>query len=385
VTARRNWNLRSAAASTMICALLAGCAQFPDEHPAQWEDQPSLEAQAGPEPSIEGQSPPPPSGSPRPQEPQQPVGCTDPDPAVVATCLAPVGAIAVLPDGQSALVAERSTGRILQVQPNAEPVEIAQVPVDAAGGGITGLALSPSYHEDELIYAYVTTPQDNRIVRIAPGDRPKPVLTGIPRGPSGNSGALLDDGTGALLVATGNAGDPAAAANPGSLAGKVLRIDGFGNPAPGNPDRNSPVIASGLTDPTGLCGTPALGSFWVTDRGDEQNALYRVQLGQPLGEPAWSWPDQPGVAGCAADPSTVVVALQDAAALYLLHTAPDGTFTGQPSKVLEDTYGRFSTATLASDGLVWLGTANKAGGNPGPSDDRVLRLQPPGGGAAGKD
>ena len=141
----------------MICALLAGCAQFPDEHPAQWEDQPSLEAQAGPEPSIEGQSPPPPSGSPRPQEPQQPVGCTDPDPAVVATCLAPVGAIAVLPDGQSALVAERSTGRILQVQPNAEPVEIAQVPVDAAGGGITGLALSPSYHEDELIYAYVTT------------------------------------------------------------------------------------------------------------------------------------------------------------------------------------------------------------------------------------
>ena len=29
--------------------------------------------------------------------------------------------------------------------------------------------------------------------------------------------------------------------------------------------------------------------------------------------------------------------------------------------------------------------ANKAGGNPGPSDDRVLRLQPPGGGAAGKD
>lgn len=371
--------------TAVLGTLLAGCAQFPDEHPRPWGDQPSLEPQAGPQPSFESEAPPPESGTPQ-QQPTPPVGCEDPDPAVVATCLNPVGALVVLPDGQSALVGERATGRVLRVQRGAKPVELARIPVDpSGGGGLTGLALSPSYHEDELFYAYVTTRSDNQVVRVAAGDRPKPVLTGIPKGAAGNSGAMLDDGQGALLIATGNAGSPANATNPQSLAGKVLRIDGFGKPAAGNPDPKSPVVAAGLSEPSGLCGTPALGIYWVTDRGAGQDALYRVQFGQPLGSPAWTWSERPGVAGCAADPSTVVVALRDAAALYTLHPAADGSFTGQPTKVMENTYGRFSAAALGPDGLVWLGTANKDGGRPVPSDDRVVRIEPPTGGSAGKD
>lgn len=371
--------------TVVLGALLAGCAQFPDEHTRPWGDPPSLEPQAGPQPSFETEEPPPQSDTP-PQQPAEPVGCQDPDPAVVATCLDPVGAIAVLPDGTAALVGERATGRVLRVERGAEPVELARIPVDASsGGGLTGLALSPTYHEDELFYAYVTTGSDNRVVRVAAGDRPKPVLTGIPKGPRGNSGALLDDGQGALLVATGNAGDPGSAADPQSLAGKLLRIDGFGAPAQGNPDPRSPVVVSGLTDPGGLCGTPGLGTYWVTDRLGGQDALFRLELGKPLGAPSWTWSDRPGVAGCAADPTTVVVALRDAAALYTLTPAPDGTVVGQPAKVMEKTYGRFSAATLAPDGLIWLGTSNKDGGAPVSSDDRVLRLEPPTGGTAGKD
>ncbi|GAA4860894.1 PQQ-dependent sugar dehydrogenase [Saccharopolyspora rosea] len=373
-------------AAVAVGALLAGCAQFPDEHQRPWADQPSLEPQAGPQPSIEGETPPPQTGAPKPQKPAAPVGCEDPDPAVVATCLDPVGAIAVLPDGQGALVGERATGRILRVQRGAQPRELARVPVDPSGdGGLTGLALSPSYGEDELFYAYVTAPGGNEVVRIAPGDRPKPVLTGIPRGASGNSGALLDDGKGALLVATGNAGDPADAANPASLAGKVLRVDGFGNPAPGNPDPTSRVVASGLAEPGGLCGAPGAGTYWVTDRGGSQDALYQVQPGRPLGAPSWTWREKPGVAGCAAAQSAVVVALRGVPALFTLHPGPDGTITGQPTRVMENTYGRFSAAALGPDGLLWLGTSNKAGGRPVSSDDRALRIEPPTGGAAGKD
>ncbi|MCI2423326.1 PQQ-dependent sugar dehydrogenase [Saccharopolyspora sp. K220] len=372
--------------TAVLGTLLAGCAQFPDEHPRPWGDQPSLEPQAGPQPSIEGEPPPTESRPSSPQAPPQPTGCEDPDPAVVATCLDPVGAMVVLPDGQSALVGERATGRVLRVQRGQEPVELARIPVDpSGGGGLTGLALSPSYHEDELFYAYVTTSSDNRVVRVAAGDRPKPVLTGIPKGAAGNSGAMVDDGQGALLVATGNAGSPANAANSQSLAGKVLRIDGFGRPAEGNPDPKSPVVAAGLTAPGGLCGTPAMGMYWVTDHIEGQDVLYRVRFGQPLGSPAWTWAERPGVAGCVADPSTVVVALRDAAALYTLHPAPDGSFTGQPTKVMENTYGRFSAAALGPDGLVWLGTANKDGGRPVSSDDRALRIEPPSGGTAGKD
>lgn len=371
-----------------VGALLAGCAQFPSEHPNKWSEQPSLEPQAGPEPSIEGDANPPTQQAPPPPEkpPSEPEGCRDPSSAVVATCLDPVGAIAALPDGNSALVAERMTGRILKVQENKEPEEIARIPVDASGGGgLTGLALSPSYHEDELIYAYATTSGDNSVFRIAAGDRPKPILTGIPKGPVGNAGRLLDDGKGRLLVATGNSGSPEAANDPTSLAGKVLRIDGFGNPAPGNPDANSPVLSSGLADPGGICGTAEAGTYWVTDRGANQDSLYEIRPGKPFSTPAWSWKDQPGVAGCVANQGLVVVALTDSRAVYTMHPTGSGTFTGEPTKAMENTFGRFSAAALGKDGLLWLGTTNKDGGDPVSSDDRVLRIEPPTGGSAGKE
>src|SRR6185312_14007441 len=123
----------------------------------------------------------------------------------------------------------------------------------SGGGGLNGLVLSPSYVEDQLLYAYVTTPTDNRVVRIAAGEPPKPVLTGIPRGATNNIGALSVDVDGSLLVATGDAGRPA---DPASLAGKVLRIDTLGRPARGNPDPASPVLSSGVRAPGGICTDP---------------------------------------------------------------------------------------------------------------------------------
>nr|WP_246195570.1 PQQ-dependent sugar dehydrogenase [Halopolyspora algeriensis] len=367
---------------------VTGCAQFPDGRPRDWHAQPSLEPQAGPQPHIEGQdSPPPPPRSQAPGEPPPPPqGCKDPDPAVVATCLEPVGALVALPQGTGALVGERTTGRILRVQEGQQPVEIARIPVDpAGGGGLTGLALSPSYAEDQLIYAYLSTSTDNRVVRVAPEDPPEPILTGIPRGPRGNSGAITADDRGALLVATGNAGSSEEAADATSLAGKVLRINAFGEPAAGNPDPGSPIVSSGLTDPGGLCVAGGGAAHWVTDRGSDPQTLHRVQLGEPLGTPAWTWRNRPGASDCVATPGLVVVTLTDASALYTMHPAPQGGFTGEPQKVMVDTYGRFSAAALGSKGLLWLGTANRDGGEAVSSDDRVIRIKPPAGSAAGKD
>ncbi len=188
-----------------------------------------------------------------------------------------------------------------------------------------------------------------------------------------------------MLVATGNAGSPGNADDPTSLAGKVLRIDGFGDPASDNPDPASPVVASGLAAPEGLCGSPESGSYWVTDQGGSKDALYRLSFGRPLSAPAWTWPDRPGVAGCVANPATVVVALSHASALYTLNPTPDGAFTGRPAKVMENTFGRFSATAAGPDGLLWAGTANKAGGQPVPTDDRVIRIEPPSAGTTGKD
>lgn len=369
---------------------LTGCASFPDSNPRDWREKPELEV-AGPEPRVpDGQSPDSrPDQPPRPTGPPgEPQGCVDPDPQVIATCLTSVTAVAVLPGGEAALVAERATGRVLRVARGQEPVQIAVLPVDptATDGGVTGLMLSPSYVEDELFYAYLTTATDNRVVRIAPGgDPPKPVLVGIPRGATGNGGALAADLRGAILVATGDAGSAAAATDPRSLAGKILRIDGFGAAAKTNPDPGSRVLASGLHNPGGLCVDPLDGTTWVTDRPGQRDVLFRVEPGVVLATAAWSWPDRPGVAGCVAVPGLLAVALTTGAGLFVLRPSPGGGFTGRPETTVKGTYGQLHAAALGPDGLLWLGTVNKAGGTPVSSDDRVLRIQPPVAGGGGVD
>ena len=250
----------------------------------------------------------------------------------------------------------------------------ATVPVDTTGGGgLTGLVLSPAYAEDRLVYAYATTPTDNCVVRLAPGEEPKPVLTGIPRGARDNGGALATDGKNALLVATGSAGsDPP----PASLAGKLLRIDTLGRPAKDNPDPASPVFSAGLQAPGGVCTTG--GAVWVTDhqRG-RRDVLFRAGPG-PLGEPAWTWPDQPGVGACVAQGGLLMVAQTSGRAVFVLRPDPEtGAFTGDPETLLPNRYGRLSAAAGAPDGLLWVGTANKGAGKTVPSDDRVIRIQPP--------
>lgn len=366
-----------------VLGLLAGCASFPDEGPRDWQDKIEGQGELGGPPSVarpqeeeEGDAGGG-GGSPQQGGNQAPTGCEDPDPQVVETCLDPVGAVAVLPNGVAALVGERTTGRVLRVERDKDPVLVSTVPVDASGGGgLTGLVLSPTYAEDQLVYAYATTPEDGRVLRLAPNEPPKPVLTGIPKGAGG---ALGVDVGNTLLVATG----AAPGAPPESLAGKVLRIDTLGRPAAVNPDPSSPVVSTGLTAPGGVCTDPTTQAAWVTDRAGSRDVLYRVRPG-PLGPPAWTWPDRPGVAGCMARPGVIAVALERGTALSVLRPAEDGSFTGSPETLLTGVYGRLNAATLGSDGLLWLGTTNKSGGTPVPSDDRVIRIQPPSGGGASR-
>jgi glucose/sorbosone dehydrogenase len=385
----------AAAALLVVLALLAaGCARFPDASSQPWRDNPEIGPEKVPSPQSPPPSEPPPPAAPPPGGPgPAPSPCVDPDPQVVATCLGPVSAVVTLPGGAAALVAERTTGRVLRVAPDTPPQVVATVPVDDTGdGGLTGLALSPTYAEDQLIYAYATTATGNTVLRIAQGDVPKPVLSGIPRGPSsGNRGAIGVEPTGTLLVATGDAGDAAAAAAPRSLAGKLLRIDPFGRPAPGDPDPTSPVIGSGLHSPGDVCPDVASNTTWVTDRAGTRDVLLGVRPGSAPGgdaaaAPAWTWPDRPGVDGCAAGGGSLLVGLSGAKAMYALKPTAEGRFVGAPEAVLQNAYGRISGADLASDGMLWIGTVNKdPGGAPGPTDDRVIRIRPPSGGGSGPD
>ncbi len=70
------------------------------------------------------------------------------------------------------------------------------------------------------MYAYISTPTDNRVIRIADGDVPKAILTGIPKGAAGNTGALIFTSPTTLVVLTGDAGNPAMAADPSFAGGQ---------------------------------------------------------------------------------------------------------------------------------------------------------------------
>lgn len=374
------------AALAVIGLALTGCANFSQSQGASdWRPQTTLPPEQGPNPHIPGM----PNGVPGAGGPPAsqsavppPNGCTDYNPAVVATCLNPISAVVALPasaQNASALAAERRTGKVLQVAKDTNPTTVQQLSVDPIGdGGLTGLALSPTYSEDQIVYAYLTTPTDNRLVRFAPGDTAKPVLAGIPRGNTGNRGALAVDPAGALLVATGDAGKPADADNPNSLAGKVLRIDTGGRTS---------VIASGLHAPGGICTSSDGKMTWITDQALDHDVLYRLRVGQPLGSPAWTWPGHPGVSGCAAFPHSVMVAASTAANLQSLPLNPDGSFAGTPQITMtdKDGFGRLTGMSLATDRFAIAGTANKDGGKPVSSDDRVVIILPQSSSDVGKD
>lgn len=381
-----------ARAAVGVVLLATGCATFTDQ-PEDWGPRERMTPQAVPEPELPGDDPggqgAAPGAAPPPSAVPPPNGCVDFHPAVLATCLDRLTAVAALPgDGTdpTALVGERGTGRILRVKKNTDPQVVATVPVDATtDGGLTGLALSPTYAEDQLVFAYVTTATDNRLVRVAPGDTAKPVLTGIPRGPTGNRGALAVDHRGALLLATGDAGDPALAADPASLAGKVLRLDPTGQAAPDNPTPGDRVVAVGLRSPGGVCASMDGSRMWVTDRAADRDLLYRLEPGKPLRAPAWSWSDRPGVAGCLSTPGAVWVAMSAAGNLQHLPLAEDGSFAGKPVVTMTDEsgFGQLGGLDLVNDQIAVGGTVNKNGGTPVSSDDRAIAIVVTEGGGPG--
>lgn len=362
-----------------VALLVSSCADLPDTHSGDWQEKPAFqpaERPPGGMPSVPGDDTPPGPRTPVPP----PQGCKDFDPLVIATCLNQVTAVVALADG-AALAAERG-GRILRVRQERDPVVVATVPVDAAAGGLSGLALSPSFAQDGLLYAYATTGRDSQVLRVAHGEAPKPILTGIPRLPGGDNrgGLTMDPASGNLLVAT--AGTPVSAADPASLSGKILRIDTSGAAAADNPGGQR-AVAAGLTSPGGICIAPETGAIWVTDSTADQDLLYRVEVGKPLPAPTWRWPDKPRLGGCAAWPDTLMLAGRDAEGLITVSLNADGTPHSPPQLSEQRTWGRLAGMARASSETAVAGTVNKAaGGSPVSSDDRVVIIPRSSGGDA---
>jgi glucose/arabinose dehydrogenase len=376
--------------AVLVLLLLTGCSAAADalRPDPTWVPQPEGPPPADlPQPSH-GRSAPNPG---QPGQPGGPEAGTADDPNVVAVGLTLPWGLAVLPDG-TALVGERTTGRLVIVQPQRAPAkEVRRIPADATGdGGLLGLALSPNYETDGLVYAYVTTRTDNRVVRFALKGAVTPVLTGIPKGRTGNGGRIAFGADGMLYVGTGDAGRPALAADRRSLAGKVLRVDTFGRPDRDNPDPTSPVYSLGHGRLAGLC-LSGVSQVYTTEPGQAgQDEVNRIEAGRDYGWPGGTRtgaaiPDRQipaavgGLGGCAIIERGLFVASSTGKRLYALPLDQSGQ-PGAPADYLIGAYGRLRTVVAAPDGALWLTTSNKdSAGKPTPQDDRVIRIMPPAG------
>lgn len=315
----------------------------------------------------------------------------------VASGLAVPWGITFLPDG-TALVGERDSTRVLALPAGGgKPREVGRVTSAAPVGeaGLLGLATSPSYAQDHLVYAYVSTEQDNRVVRMEyDGTRlgePEAVLTGIPNGFIHDGGRLLfaDDGT--LFVSTGETGEEQLAQDRDSLAGKILRIEPDGSPASGNPVAGSPVWTMGHRNVQGLAFDDQ-GRLWASEFGaDTWDELNRIDEGRnygwPLAEgradldgyrdPYAQWrTSEASPSGLAFLDGSLWMASLRGQRLWQVPVVGDGT--GRPRDWFVGAYGRLRTVVVAPEGNLWVTTSNRDGrGDPGPADDRILEVEVP--------
>jgi glucose/arabinose dehydrogenase len=320
-------------------------------------------------------------------------------PEVVASGLEVPWGLDFLPDG-SALVAERNRGTISQIAPGASARVVATISgvVPGGEGGLLGVAVSPTFAEDNFVYAYFTAASDNRIVRFrldAPQQQ-EVILSGLAKAQFHNGGRIEFGPDGMLYAGVGDAGQTANSQNQQSLNGKILRMTPDGDvPASGNPFPNSLVYSLGHRNVQGLA-WDSTGRLFAAEFG--QNTWDEVNLivaGSNYGWPTvegnssdsrfvspvvvWSTAEA-SPSGAAIDGDTLYVAALRGARLWSVPLTTAGA--GTPSGLLQGQYGRLRTVEVAPDGSLWVATSNRDGrGSPASSDDRVIRFPAQGGDA----
>lgn len=319
-------------------------------------------------------------------------------PSEVATDLPVPWSIAQLPAG-GYLVSLRDEARVVLVLADGSVTDLpstgegGRVPgvVPAGEGGLLGLALSPGFDDDRLVYAYATTADGNEVVRMRlDGERlrePEVLLSGIPAGPVHNGGRLAFGPDGMLYVTTGDAGRSGTAQDLDSLGGKILRVTPDGAPPPGNPFDGSPVWSYGHRNVQGI-GWDRQGRMYASEFG--QDAFDELNLVAPGGN--YGWPLVEGGGGAPeyvdplvtwstdeASPSGIAVT-DDAVYLAALRgqrlwrvPVSDGV-VGPPEPFLSGELGRLRDVVATPDGDLLVLTNNTARGDPGEDDDRLVSL-----------
>ncbi|MFF5675896.1 PQQ-dependent sugar dehydrogenase [Streptomyces hygroscopicus] len=341
------------------------------------------------------------SGSPSPTEPAAPAKGSVKVVRTLTTKLDSPWGLAPLPGGDL-LVSSRDTGKIFKISADTgQKTELGSVPGVSVGGegGLLGLAVSPDFGANHMVYAYFTTDSDNRIARMMYNDKrpegnqlgaPNTIFKGIPKGELHNGGRIAFGPDKMLYAGTGESGDRGLAQDKDSLGGKILRMTPDGEPAPRNPDAESAVYSWGHRNVQGLA-WDADKRLWASEFGqDTWDELNLIEPGKNYGwpkaegkagekgfvDPVEQWkPKDASPSGIAYAEGSIWMAGLRGERLWRIPLKGDKS-AGKPQAFLDGKYGRLRSVVAADDGGLWLTTSNTDGRRrPGGQDDRILRLE----------
>ena len=308
--------------------------------------------------------------------------------------------------GESTLLSYRDSGQIMELTPSGDLREVAVVAGVSAGGegGLLGLA-ARTQDEQHWIYAYFTSNDDNRIVRMpltgSPGSlglgTADVVLDSLEKAGNHNGGRIAFGPDGMLYVTVGDAGNAESAQDPESLNGKILRVTPTGDVPQDNPFDGSEVWSLGHRNPQGLAWDED-GRLWASEFGQNTwDELNLIEPGENYGwpvvegqagnaefvDPAYQWStDEASPSGLTIVDNTLFMAALRGARLWGILDGihvPEGSHGLEgivtASSYFDGEFGRIRDVAPGPDGTLWLITNNTDGrGSPGPDDDRLIEV-----------
>lgn len=379
----------TAALAAAVLVLTAGCSSGGTDAPENGKSAESSPAES------DGTS----SGKPRAGDAPPEKGSASVTRTLTEDLKSPWG-LAPLPGGDL-LVSSRDEGTITRVDgETGKKTELGSVPgVSSAGeGGLMGLALSPSYASDHMVYAYFTTASDNRVARMLYDEKkpsgqqlgaPDTVFKGIPKGVVHNGGRIAFGPDKMLYAGTGETGDTGLAQDKKSLGGKILRLTPDGDPAPGNPFDDSPVYSYGHRNVQGLAWDEEK-RLWAAEFGqDTWDELNRIKAGGNYGwpevegkgdeegfvDPVAQWKtSEASPSGIAyAEGSVWMAGLRGERLWRIPVRGVEGA--AEPQSFLNGKHGRLRTVVAAGGDKLWLVTnETDSRGTPENGDDKILEV-----------
>ncbi len=295
--------------------------------------------------------------------------------------------------GDTPLISERDSAHILEVTDSGHTRTIGNITEAAPSGegGLLGIAT-----RDAFLYAYVTTADDNQVIRMALTGEPgtlglaqaEVILREIPKATTHNGGRIAFGPDDRLYITTGDADRQDSAQDLESLAGKILRINPDDGSVPAdNPFPGSPVFSMGHRNPQGIA-WDAEGTMYSTEFGqstwDELNIITAGgNYGWPVVEgsasrdgfidPIQQWlPVEASPSGMAIGDDAIFIANLRGQTLRKVPLSDQGA----SRTYLTGEFGRLRDVVRSPDGekLLVLTNNTDGRGQPGEMDDLLLEI-----------